>query len=132
MPITYQIEPDSGDIYVAVTGSFTTEEIISSLSQATAAPQFRPGCNILSDHRQIEIPITPQQLTLMIEHLRLLESKFRFSRWAIVATQPASYGMMRMFAVYAEPLPLEIKVFRDYDAAQNWLNQSAGSTKADS
>ena len=43
-------------------------------------------------------------------------------RWAIVATVPASYGMMRMLSVHAERVPMDARVFERAEDAESWLD----------
>ena len=47
---------------------------------------------------------------------------FRGSKWAAVVTDDTSYGMIRMLSFLVDHVPIEVDVFRDYDAAIKWLN----------
>ena len=47
---------------------------------------------------------------------------FRGSKWAAVVSDDASYGMIRMLSFLVDHVPIEVDVFRDYDAAIKWLS----------
>lgn len=122
MPIDCWIEQDRHRVRAEVRGDFSTEDILRAISDAVSHPEFERGFNILSDHRQIGQPITTAQMQEMTAHLRRLAAEFAGSRWAVVTTKPASYGMMRMLSVMLEDMPLHVHVFDGLAAAEAWLD----------
>ncbi len=54
----------------------------------------------------------------MITGYRLFDEK---SRRAIVADKDITFGMARMYEVFREDAPEEIKLFRDIAEARRWL-----------
>ena len=125
MPITYDIDTERRLALTKVSGEFTADDIREAISGAVADPRFEPGFDILSDHTEITRAISPQQVRQMVAHLSTLSRPLGQSRMAVVANQPASYGMIRMLSVYAEEVPLEIGVFATRAEALDWLGRPA-------
>jgi hypothetical protein len=44
---------------------------------------------------------------------------------AFLATNPAAYGIARMFSTLMDPSPIEVRVFRELDPAAEWLEVPA-------
>ena len=65
------------------------------------------------------MPVTPSQAKQMVEHLVNLADVFAGTRWAVVTSQPASYGMMRMVSVHAERVPMDVRIFSSLEAAES-------------
>ncbi len=121
MAITYWIEKEKKRIQALVVGKFTMEDIIQTIYQVTADPNFQAGFDILSDHTGIEEVITTEQIKITTSHLTTLSHHFTGSRWAVVTTRDASFGMMRMFSIYLEKILITLKVFRSITQAEKWL-----------
>ncbi len=121
MTLTHRIDAESGIVYVDVVGSFTMKEIKALIDGVVKDPDFRRGYHILSDHRRIGDPATAGQVRGTVEHIAALIDALGESKWAIVASKEASYGMMRMMEMLAEDLPIQISVFRDLEDARDWL-----------
>ncbi len=120
MPISYTIDSDQGVVYALVEGTFTLEEMLSTIGKVVQDPKFRKGFAVLSDHRSIVSPATTNQVQSLVRHARQFEI-LAGTKWAIVTTNDLSFGMMRMFSALAETIPMRIEVFRDYDEALAWL-----------
>ena len=119
MPISYRIDRPARLIRSTVEGTFTAAEMLSCVSTAVNEAH-EPGFNIISDHRLIGEPATRDQVELLVDHLTDLRRYVRESRWAVIVAKPASFGMMRMFSVLAERVPLTVRVFMDAEEAEAW------------
>jgi len=123
MPIDISIDKERGLFIRTVRGAITTEEVIRSVEQVLAHPDFRPGMKSLSDLRDV-IPYTSTTDVKAIAKLILSHSEqVSGVRAAVVVTQAISYGMMRMLQAYCDRSPAEIAVFYDLDEAMDWLDQ---------
>lgn len=89
----------------------------------SAAAVRGPGYNILSDNRDIGTPATRAQMEQLATLLTGMREKFAGARWAVVVSKPASFGMMRMLAVFLEAIPITLEIFRDTEAAERWLRE---------
>ncbi len=106
-----------------VSGDFTFDEILDTVTKAVNDPDFVPGCDILSDHTQVGEVLTMSQARRLTVHLRGLSEHFAGARWAVVTTKPASYGMMRMLSVLVEEVPMQLEVFHSFEDAERWLGE---------
>ena len=83
-------------------------------------PGFRPGMPFLLDRRgNTEVP-SPTQLELRVAYMR---RALAGSRWAVVVTAAAEYGMARMASAIGRlgAGSVELEVFTDLGAAERWL-----------
>ena len=128
MPITYKINAQKKRVTVELTGTNTLEEIFTTIKNALQDPDFRPGFNVLSDHRQVDRVITSSELESTVNLLIEYAGQLSKTKWAIVTLKPASYGMMRMLEVHAERVPMKVKVFKEMDAAEHWLASTDKAT----
>ena len=119
MPISYRVDRPARLIRSTVEGDFSAAEMLSCVSEAVHEAG-EPGFNIVSDHRLIGEPATRDQVELLVDHLTTLQRFVRGSRWAVIVSKPASFGMMRMFAVLAERVPLQVRVFMDAAEGEAW------------
>ncbi|MDB4905960.1 MAG: hypothetical protein JWO05_744 [Gemmatimonadetes bacterium] len=121
MPITHAVDRDARLIRAWVTGDFTAEEMIDVVTSAGKAAG-EAGFNIISDHREIGQPATRMQVELLVAHLEHLRRYFSGSRWAIIVSSPASFGMARMLGAMAERVPMTVRAFREAEPAERWVN----------
>lgn len=119
MPISYRIDRPARLIRSTVEGTWTAAEMLSCVGTAVHEAG-EPGFNIISDHRLIGEPATREQVELLVDHLTDLRRYVRDARWAVIVAKPASFGMMRMFSVLAERVPLTVRVFMDAAEAEAW------------
>ena len=68
-------------------------------------------------------PVQAHQMTAYVENMKEVMGH---SRWALVTTKPASYGMMRMLSAMLEPVPIIIRIFDTLEEADDWLSQPKG------
>ena len=128
MSITYRIDKFSGIIYAIVEKTITTHEIIHTLDSVLADPDFKPAFQLLSDHRNIEKPITTEQVKIWVDYVKEHRIFFQFSKWAMVVSTPVSYGMMRMLSMLLESSLIEIQVFNDIKEAELWISRGVSET----
>ena len=58
-----------------------------------------------------------------VQFTKEVESQIQNARVALVADQPAVYGLLRMYEGYRNP-PFAFAVFRERQAALDWLESS--------
>ena len=77
---------------------------------------------MLIDTRQAENVPTPADIVAILEEISRHGAVLPPSRWAVLAIEPAHYGMGRLFSVYAEGRGIELSVFDTRDRAIAWLH----------
>jgi hypothetical protein len=109
-------------IFSNISGDFDVAKIISVLSHASDSRNFKQDFKVLLDQRNIRKPAIREQIVTIASHMDKGAHVFGGSKWAVVVSEDASYGMMRMLSILVEDVPIKVDVFRDYDAAMQWLS----------
>ena len=121
MPVSWTIDAENRRVLARLVGDVQLHEMLDVITASTEDPRYRPGFDILSDHTQVGRVVDTGQVHAVVAHLQALADRLAGSRWAIYTRKPASFGMMRMLAVYAEKVPMHVRVFRTAHEAQAWL-----------
>ena len=121
MPIESHIDEERRCVVARVYGDFTFDDILEAIDHSVRDPRFRPGFAVLSDHTEVGEPLTPSQARRMVDHLESLADLMAGSRWAVVTSKAASFGMLRMVSVLAERVPMDVQVFSSHEEAEAWL-----------
>jgi hypothetical protein len=121
MAIRYWIDKDRKLIRAELTGSFTIEEMFNVIKDTLNDPGFEKGFNILSNHLKVKRFITTPQVKGLAGLLASFRHVLENAKWAVVTVNPASFGMMRMLAVYLEDVPMELRIFETEREALQWL-----------
>jgi hypothetical protein len=93
-------------------------QIEAFYSRLVADPAFDPTYRSLGDLREVsEIAVTSNELAAsaarpVFEH---------GTRRALVASRDAVYGMLRAFASFNERMGQTMRIFRDIEVAEAWL-----------
>lgn len=95
----------------------------AAVDQAITDPRFKPGMSLLLDVRQSTMNLSADEVRLRSKGLALLGTKGLSSRCAIVVGPKLfQYGLARMAKVFLEHRGMELEIFRDLDAALEWLS----------
>jgi len=126
VPVTLGLEPGSRLIRFAPSGTLTTAEMTEAVEAVAAHVTELRDWAILSDHRDLETAITPEQLHLVLAMFERRAAALAGARWAIVTRAPASVGMMRALAVRVQGLRMHVEIFGDMADARRWLGLAPG------
>jgi hypothetical protein len=121
MPTSFRIDKDAGVVYRTITGEMTTEQLIEIYTSMLDHPDFRPGMSALTDMRGTRASAYRHDVLRIAEFVREHHEKIGHLRIAVVVSSSASYGMMRELEAELEESPIEIGLFRDLPAADEWL-----------
>ena len=118
MPASYRIDKSLGLVFTTAQGVLTGQDILTHRQRLREDPDFDPGYNQLIDLRDVfEFPVSGAEMPRIVDH-HLFNEK---SRRAIVAEKDIYFGMARMYEMYGEADPSQIRVFRDMAEARRWL-----------
>jgi hypothetical protein len=108
---------------MAIEGSFSGAEMGSVMREIGTTPELPDGFTALSDHSRVERPISPSQVVELVGLMEQFSQRFTGSRWAIISTRPASYGMMRVLAARVPlAVTMQVEIFFDARRAEQWLD----------
>ena len=117
MPCAYQIDPARGVVFIRFWGTLT-EQLAVELGRAMRSdPRFRPEYMRLGDLRAVT------EFTLSIDAVDALARRVAFPasvRRAFVVSQPAMFGVARMFGALAGA-DSTFLVTRDIADAVEWV-----------
>ena len=121
MSVTHMLDETHRLVRIEVSGTLTTAEMMAELDRAEAEVAGRGTYRVLSDHRGVETPATKEQIEAVVARLGRDGGPFHGTKWAVVTVKPASYGMIRMLAVLAEKIPIDVGIFDRVPDAEAWL-----------
>jgi hypothetical protein len=122
MPISYEVDTHRRIVRLLYERDPNFRDWASAMDDATRAPGYEPGFGFLFDRRSVP-PATSEHIRAAVAWIGQHRAQVAGSRWAVVVTDPASYGMTRMGQALAEGLPVQLRVFKDVDEAVFWLLQ---------
>ena len=96
-------------------------DVCAELAKQSAADRTaRYG--VLLDTRHAATVPTPADIVAVLDEITRHGPVLPPSRWALLAREPAHYGMGRLFSVHAEGRGIELGVFDTPDGAIAWLH----------
>ena len=121
MAISFRIERDMVLTDMGATPSL--DEVLAYLAAATTAPGFHAGMPSLVDCRQLTTQLSAAELRAIADEIKQLTTSPVAGRCAVVAASDVVFGLSRMYEVYSEGAPVEVRTFRDWDRAVAWLTE---------
>lgn len=123
MPIAFHFKPEAKLIICVHTGKVPDEEFLIRYKSLFEGDMFAPTMNLLIDLRQTDSSQrSPEGLRRFAEFAK---SKFAGAgtrpKIAVVAPTDLSFGLARMYEVFADSIPWDFVVFRAVDTALAWL-----------
>ncbi len=131
MPITYRIHTDLGLVVTRFTGHVKDDEFVELYKVMLHDDDYALGTNELADLRAAESLNLSALALRRVEEItrqRYGESGLSF-RTAIIAPRDPLYGIGRMYEVFAEDGPENVKVCRDPLEALQWLDLDDGAVR---
>jgi len=121
MPVVYKLNPAEKFIYTQCIGNVTPEEISEHFRELVRDPDCPDRLAVLLDLRETTSVPWTFQLRGVNQDLERVRGKVAFDACAIVASRDVLFGMMRIFAVFAQGHFTSIRVFRTVPEAEEWL-----------
>ena len=118
MPILHCIEGHV--IGVAIQGRVPPWRIPAALETILSDPTMPDALGLLLHDRGSTCKPSYNEVRELARLLARFAERFG-RRAAVVAALPIHYGIARMLAVFAQPLNIDLRVFRNLSAAEDWL-----------
>jgi hypothetical protein len=128
VPISTAVDHTGRRVRFRLQGTVSTAEILAALGDALRQIKPEVRYDVLSDHRELATPATPEQIKALMIAIEDRGASLHGSRCAVVVATDASYGMMRLMAVHAEGVGIDVGVFRTMKEAEAFLEQPARSS----
>lgn len=119
--MTYVCDREAGLIRTRCTGNVLFEEVIGHFRELESDPSIPARLDVLLDLTEMQSLPDRTKLRMVAGAVSGLKKKLEWGAWAIVATNDALYGMIRVFEVFSEDNVERSAVFRDLDEAERWL-----------
>jgi len=119
MGLSYSYDGDT--LRIVGEGDYTAQDLKDLLLAVIADPRTRPGMSTLMDIRQSEAKRTTDELVAMADFLGSKRDRAVPLRCAVVATGDLHFGLSRMVSVYLERYGVDLRVFREIEAAEYWI-----------
>jgi hypothetical protein len=121
MPVTYQIDHESGLIRTRCEGDVTFAEVVGHFRELERDADLPARLDVLLDLTEMSSIPESHQLRSVASEVARLRQRLEWGSCAIVASRDVLFGMSRMLQVFVEPNVASAKVFRELDQARRWL-----------
>jgi hypothetical protein len=117
--ISYRFEGDF--LFTTIEGETGYGDVKAYLDALLEDPRFRPGMPGLIDCRAVKSLFSIMDLRRTAADARRRPELQVPGRAAVLASSNLVYGLLRMYEVFNEGNPAEIRVFRKPEEAMAWL-----------
>jgi len=121
MPIKYEIEQERALVRTTLTGFVTFAEVMSHFTALENDPRRSGTMNVLLDIRGLTSVPETGQLRRAANRIDPERSPLEYGVCAIVATDPATVGTGKLFAVFARDRFRATTIVPTIEAAEQWL-----------
>ena len=125
MPITYKIDPERVLVRTTLTGFVTFAEVMAHFTALEADPRRSDTMNVLIDMRGLTSVPETGQLRRAANRIDPERSPLQYGVCAIVASDPATVGTGKLFAVFARERFRATTIVPTIEAAEQWLADAA-------
>ncbi len=134
MPAELRFDPGRRMVHSRLFGVVTDEDFLTLTRAVIESTEMRPGFSELCDLRdatRVEITADAFRRNIVMTEPLDRDTSRRAARIAVVATEDAAYGVARMYETIRQESPVQVRAFRDIDAAHDWLGLSAEGEDAE-
>jgi hypothetical protein len=125
MPLTLSFTEPSTFVFSA-SGHVTYAECGPVYEALLTHPHFRKGARILVDGRTVTKAPSTEEVRALSDWLRALTERGVHSL-GIVTNSTLTYGLARMFSMFAEVLNFRVAVFKTMEEGERWLTDTPES-----
>jgi hypothetical protein len=132
MPFSYRIEPEINLLLIYGEGVITQVERVEAIHAWLNDPNFRPGMDTLCDLSKAASVPSWSELGEIVAIVKRRLPSIGSKKVAIVSVRSLVFGVARQFQGLLEATPLDVRVFRNREAAMAWLQgEKAHSSASD-
>jgi hypothetical protein len=132
MPYTYRIDPSTQLAQAWFYGTVTKDEIRRFRAELFNDPGWSPSLDRLVDFSQAEGPdFSTADVRALIRDALKAGDQLGTGKLAVVMPKDFSFGMARMYEILEDGVSRPLMVFRDTDAAMEWLDGMSESEEGE-
>jgi hypothetical protein len=124
MPFGYHIDRTRRVVIARPTRVPTIDEWVDLLDRIAADPAFEAGFGIISDRRHLDITPSIDYVRATVAAIHERRHLFGASRWAVLTSHQATFGMARMAEAYADNRDIAFTAFGDLEEAIRWATNT--------
>jgi hypothetical protein len=131
MTYAFQIDAAQNSVFVRLCGPITLEGMLDLHRALLSDPLWFGGCRMVYDLAEVTGHEMPYEdlMALAREYSRTPPERVA-GPIALVAPDDAVFGLLRMLRGQLAAIPRTIQIFRDIDAAREWLDLPAATETA--
>ena len=127
MEYSLDFESEPGTLIVTVSGPATIEQLLGYQAEYLADSRWSPGMKVLTDLRGFDSSlVTSDEVRAIAASNNLKADLFGSGRTAVVVSEPATFGLLRMFQFHTDAAGFDQRVFYSLEEARRWLAEPPG------
>ena len=121
----WTVEEGTPYITVRTEGEFDTDDHRAMVVDILAQPFWRPGRDVLFDHRALSFSDSDYTtMAMAVQNHRTFDPQIGNGRAAVLMASPADFGLARIFdALAADTVHADLRVFLNEGEARSWLSE---------
>ena len=127
MSITTEFNQKRGYVHHVFGGVISEDDIISAFDNTIVLTELKPDTPVIWEFRKVEIANIADIVNKIRGIAGYIKSKLASRKSghkvALVSEYDLIYGMARMYQAIADFLPVELRVFRDFKTAEDWVRK---------
>ena len=123
MPISYELDRETGIARLTGTGEVLPAEWVDVMDRILGDPDHEPGMGFLMDRRLVTNTPTTPMIRVATEFFLARAEQLGRCRYASVVSDLAAYGMARMKSLLSENEVVTAQAFTDFAEAERWLGE---------
>ncbi len=121
MAITYKILKNQ--VIITTKGDFTASDLDITFSDLVSDPKFTKGLNLLVHDLSTSFVPSSDEIENAAKFLDSMLKNFA-PKIAVVVNKEVKFGMGRMLENFCEMRKISLRVFKEIEEAQDWLQKS--------
>ncbi|MBN2318152.1 MAG: hypothetical protein JXR49_03710 [Acidobacteria bacterium] len=123
MPVFFDFKPEYNLVVCRQVGTVDDEEFLASYHSLFEGDRFDPSMALVVDLRRADSSKRSREAIQAFARYwkEWMQKTGKKSRVAVIAPKDVSFGLARMYEAYAESANISFTVFREADAALEWL-----------
>jgi hypothetical protein len=119
VPVSWRFA--NGVVFLESIEDATFEAWREAVDEFLAHPDYRPGMGVVHDWRRLSGVLLASEIVVRSAYLTRHLSEAVATRWALVASADAAFGMGRMAEAFVNLSAIQVRVFRDLAEAEAWV-----------